>query len=327
MAAKAHDQIGMTFGNQIERIAQMQARDRAPGTFDDVVAAFGKHDGRAMQFVFDAAGDDADHALMPVVAIQADAPSRIDRDACEDRFGFFAHARFNFAARAVHLIQLTRNRHGGGFGAGQEAGNAQTHVIKPAGSIEARPDGKAQIEAARARPRTPRRVENGHDAGASLTGADALEPLFDEDAVVVVEPNHVGHGAERDDVEPLREIGFGLAGKGIALAQLGAQRHQHIKHHADAGEMLAWKGAAGLVRIDDQCVRNRVAGQVVIGDDHFDAQLAGALDAGMAGDAVVDGQNQLRRARGGKIDNLRGQAVTVLKAVGYDEVDNRAHRP
>jgi hypothetical protein len=58
-----------------------------------------------------------------------------------------------------------------------------------------------------------------------------------------------------------------------ALAQLGAQRQQHVEHHADAGDRLALEVAARLVRVDDHApVRQLRAGQVVVGHQHLQAQ-------------------------------------------------------
>jgi hypothetical protein len=61
-------------------------------------------------------------------------------------------------------------------------------------------------------------AEQGAQAGLHLAGADALQALGDEDAVVAVELHHVGHGAERDQVEQAARFGFLAAGgEGAAL--------------------------------------------------------------------------------------------------------------
>src|SRR5207302_10818220 len=67
-----------------------------------------------------------------------------------------------------------------------------------------------------------------------------------------------------------------------ALAELGPQGKHHVEHHADAREALARKRAAGLIGIDDGSgARQLRTGQMVIGDDHLDADPPGrgyALD-------------------------------------------------
>ncbi len=64
-----------------------------------------------------------------------------------------------------------------------------------------------------------------------------LQALGDQDAVVVVELDHVGHGAQRHQIEQLGQVGLGRApSKAPRSAQLGAQREHHVEHHADAGQ-------------------------------------------------------------------------------------------
>jgi hypothetical protein len=55
---------------------------------------------------------------------------------------------------------------------------------------------------------------------------------------------------------------------------------------------------------------------VVVGDQRGDAVLLGAGDAFKAGDAVVDGDDQVGRLLRGDIDDFRRQAVAELEAVG-----------
>jgi hypothetical protein len=65
---------------------------------------------------------------------------------------------------------------------------------------------------------------------------------------------------------------------------------------------------------------------VVVGDQRGDAVLLGAGDAFQAGDAVVDGDDQVGRLLGGDIDDFRRQAVAELEAVGEQEIDIGAER-
>ena len=113
-----------------------------------------------------------------------------------------------------------------------------------------------------------------------------------------------------------------------AGAQFRAQRQQHVEHHADAREVLAREAAARLVRVDDaRGVRQHRAGQVMVGDEHGDAEFVGARHALDARDAVVDGDDQVGRRLRGELDDLRRQPVAVLEAVRHEVVDLRAHRP
>ena len=156
---------------------------------------------------------------------------------------------------------------------GEQALDAERHVGEPAGGVEARARARS-----RGRRRSPRRgVAAGRPRTAPRRPACArrrgcAQSLRDEEAVVGVEPHHVGHGAERDQVEQRGEVRLVARVERAARAQLGAQREQHVEHHADAGDVLARETAAGLVRIDDaRRRRQRAPGQVVVGHQHLDA--------------------------------------------------------
>ena len=77
------------------------------------------------------------------------------------------------------------------------------------------------------------------------------QALRHESPVVVVEAHHVGDRAERHEVEQTREVRLRAAGESAARAQLRPQLQHRIEHDTDAGQVLARKPAAGLIRIDD----------------------------------------------------------------------------
>jgi hypothetical protein len=58
---------------------------------------------------------------------------------------------------------------------------------------------------------------------------------------------------------------------------------------------------------------------VMVGDQHGDAQFVGARHSLDAGDAVVNGDDEIGRALGRQFDDFRRQAVAVFEAV-RDEV-------
>ena len=138
----------------------------------------------------------------------------------------------------------------------------------------------------------------------------------------MVELDHVGHGAQGDQVQQVCQVGLGLAFKGAAVAQLGAQGQHGVEHHPHAGQGLAREGAAGLVGIDDHIrLGQLVAGQVVVGDDGGDAVLPRGGHAFDAGDAVIHGDQQVGLHAGGQFDDGRGEAVAVFEAVGNQVAD------
>ena len=91
--------------------------------------------------------------------------------------------------------------------------------------------------------------------------------------------------------------------------------------------MLPGKRATTLIGIDDQRGRGkRGRRQVMIGDQHLDAERRRRSDAVVARDAVVDGHDEARRERGRLRDDLRREPVAVFESVRHEEIDDGAHR-
>lgn len=124
----------------------------------------------------------------------------------------------------------------------------------------------------------------------------------------MVEPDDIGDSPQRDQIEQRGEPGFAASaalGKPVARAQFGAQRQHNVEDDADSGEMLAGEVAVREIRVDDTVGgRQLVAWQVVVGDQRRDPQLPGAGHAVDAGDAVVDGDDQVRLARCRQVDDV-----------------------
>ena len=71
----------MALGEQVQRVAQVKARDRAARSLERAIAAAREHEGRAVHALLQARRDDADHAVgiaerQQVLAEQADADRR-----------------------------------------------------------------------------------------------------------------------------------------------------------------------------------------------------------------------------------------------------------
>ena len=84
---------------------------------------------------------------------------------------------------------------------GEQAFDAERHVGQAPGGVQARPDREAEVGSARLARIAPGDREQRGDARLHAAGADPLQPVRDEAAVVAVEADDVGDGAERDQVE------------------------------------------------------------------------------------------------------------------------------
>ena len=282
------------------------------------------------------------------------SPSR--HQVFERGLGLFAHAGFDFAPFTVDRIELLREVGSARRVVGDEALDAERHVGQAAGGVDARAEREAEVEGRCARGLAlGHGVERGHTGG-HAAGADALDALGDEAAIVAVELDDIGHGTEGNQVEQRVElglcngppralctrptkggaIGLGRPGadhgvKAAARAQCSACGQQHIEHHADAGDRLARESAARLVRVDDAVRVGQLhhaadqRRQVVVGDEHIEAARTRMRHTVEAGNAVVHGDEQLRFLCERQIDDRRRQAVAVHGAVGHD-IRQRARR-
>ena len=120
-------------------------------------------------------------------------------DLLHQHLGLLAHAGLDVAPLAVDAIEFGRELGGARRVVGEQALDAESHVGEPARGVQARPEREAEVERARALVPARGHVEQRRDARLHAAGADALEALRDEAAVVRVEPDDVGHRAERDE--------------------------------------------------------------------------------------------------------------------------------
>ena len=224
MAAEAQQHAGVALGHQVQRIAQVKAGDRAARALELVLLARRlagrEHEGRAVQLVLDARGDDAHHAFVEVGVEHADGGGRLlafVEQRFHDLHRLLAHAALDVAALAVDRVQRARQLVAARRVVGQQAFDAQRHVRQPAGGVDARAEREAEVErGGDLRVARRRREQAGQPAGQGA-GADALQALGDQPPVVGVELDHVGHGAQRHQRQQAVELGLGLLVEHAAL--------------------------------------------------------------------------------------------------------------
>ena len=329
VAAKAQQHIGVAFGEQIQRIAQMKTGDRAARALELMRLALGlaggKHKGGAVQPVFDARGDDADHAFVKFGVKHADGrrgAAAVLAQPLGQGKGLLAHIALQVLALAVDAVQRLGQFQRLAKVVGQQAFDADGHVRQAPRRIDARPQGKAKILRAGLLPSFARRLVQRPHPGGHVAFANAQQPLIDQAAVVRVQPHHVGHRAQGHQGQQGIELGLGRGGVGPAFAQQRPQLQQHIKHHAHPRQAFAGKAAAGLVGIDHGLGRGQLGtGQVVVGHQHLQAQALRLAHPGDAADAVVHGDQQAVALGGHAPGDGGREAVAVLHPVGHFVAD------
>ena len=338
VTTKFAQQIGVALGHCVQRVADVQTRHRARRALDFILARLGEDDHRPVQAVLDPRGEDADHPRMPVRLEQAQAhgqPGVLGQfHFVEDEHRFGLHFRLDITPLAIQFVQPLRQQQGRVRVVGEQAFDAQRHVLQPPGGIQPWAEGEAQIRRHQLLRAALGDADQRTDAGTALAPADARQALGDEDAVVVLQRHHVGHRAQRHQIQQAGQVGLidAAFGEPARLAQPRAQGQHDVEDHPHAGRALGGEGIAGPVGIDDGVRRwQGLAGQVVVGDQHAHAQRPGRRHAVEAGDAVVHRDQQIGLARRSHGDDLRRQSVAVFEAVGHQIVHLRrphgAQRP
>ena len=238
-------------------------------------------------------------------------------------FSLFAHAVLHRPPLTVDRIERLRQFRGPLGVVGAQALDAQGHVGQPTGGVDARAQRKTEVLCGGLRGVASGHMEQGLQAGLQPAAADALEALCDQATVVGIELHHIGHSAQGHQIQQLVQSGLAAFIEYAALSQFSPQGQQHIEHDAHAGQVLAGKGAAALVRVHDHIGIGCVVGrQVVVGDHHLESQGASVGYACRAGDAVVHGDEHIRAgcACEGQVDDGRRKPVAVHAAVGHHVV-------
>ena len=105
------------------------------------------------------------------------------------------------------------------------------------------------------------------------------------------------------------------------LVDVCAERAQQLVRDTGAAEL--GKGIARRARCDDRAVRKRLAGTMVVGDDHVEPERLRARDLLDRGDPAVDGQDERVALLGEPLDRLARQAVALVEAARKMPVDVR----
>ena len=213
------------------------------------------------------------------------------------------------APLAVGAVQLLRDL-GGAVGVGGQ------HQLDPGvGAVEA-PRGVDPRRQAEAEVALVDALDLAARSGDQRPQADPLpaaglgDALPDERAVLAAKGHEVGDRGEGDEVE-VGEVGR------VDIGPLAKGRGELVGDRRRA-ELL--ERIAGDPRVQDRAVRQALAGLVVVGDDHFDAELAGKGDLVGAADAAVGGQQQACSRGGEAADGVRGEPVAVGEPVRYEPV-------
>ena len=225
-------------------------------------------------------------------------------------------------ALAVEAVELGGDTRAFGRIVLHEQIDAERGASDAAAGIDARPQQKAEMPRFR-RAAEPREI---HERGQPdiVPPPQRKQALGDEGAVEALERHHIGHGAERDQIEEAEEIGLRtLERPKSARAQRAVERNDSHEHEADGGEMAELRQVIEPVGIDHgERGRKHFVGLMVVDHDDVEAELARFCERLVAGGAAIDSDEQARALRGERADRLRVRSVAFEQAVG--NVDDRS---
>lgn len=125
----------------------------------------------------------------------------------------------------------------------------------------------------------------------ALAGLNASQSPGHDNPVISIQRHHIRDAAQCNKIEIVRQVWWRpiIVLKPVAFAQSCPQRQQNIEYDPDAGQAFAWKFISTLLRIDD-CIGigQYCRRQVVVGNEHFDIQCMGMINADITGDAIID---------------------------------------
>jgi hypothetical protein len=317
----------MPLADEVERIAQVKAVDRAARSLQRAVLAEREDEARPVQAILQARGDDADDAF--VERRIEDRERGLDRAAQREgavdlRLGVLAHRRLERAPLAVdgveHRRELVRAR---GVVA-EQALDAERHVGQRPAAFRRGPIAKPKSAALAWRGSRPATANSAATPGCMRPARIRFSPCATRQRLLRSRRTTSATVPSATRSSKASSRGCAAQGELAALAQLGAKREQDIEGDADAGEVLAREGAARLVRIDDHVGGRQddaavaLHRQVVVGDDDREPRRLRVGDAVEAGDAVVDGHQHVGALGEDEVDDLRRQPVAVDAPVGDD---------
>ena len=234
------------------------------------------------------------------------------------RHSLFLHPRLDRPPLLVERIEPRGERERFGHRVGDQATDAERHVIETPRRVQSRTGSETEIRGDHVDQCLVADLQQGaHPCGAA-SGADTREALRHEHPIVGVERHDVRDRAECDEIEPVRRR------RQRRVTERPMQGGHHVEGHADTGQRGRGKTRVWQIRVDDHVGRRQLGtGKVMIGDEHVDTERACRGDAGQAGDTVVDGDDQRRLLRRGERDDLRRQSVPELEAVRHQKIDIR----
>ncbi|KAG1443927.1 hypothetical protein G6F57_017957 [Rhizopus arrhizus] len=249
MAAELADQVGMALGHEVPRVAQVHVGNRTARAADFVVARRRESQRGAPEFLFQAGGDQAHHARVPVGIEQAGRHRplsiHVQHHAGQRLLGVVGHRLLHRAPFRIDLLKCLRDVACLPWVLGQQQRDAQRHVFQPARSVQARPKCEADVGGGQPCGIAATGFDQGAQADTALPGTQPAQARTDQRTIVRVQRHQVGDGAHRHQVQQRGQVRPLAIGEDTGLAHLPAQRHQNASPSRFGSTMTSAGGSCG----------------------------------------------------------------------------------
>ena len=210
---------------------------------------------------------------------------------------------------------------------GRQELDRQLGLAEPAGRVEPRTDREGNVFAGERRLLVEaRHVLERLDAG-HRPMSQAIQPVPHQHAVFIHQRHDVGHRADRREPHRPHQIVPHRLADALRLARPLAKRPgelQRDRRPAQTGERIRAARQAGMH--DRRRARQPLARLVMIRDDQRQSTLGGRLGFGDAGDAAVDGDDDLRPFERERPHRVVIESVAFVDAIGHVVVGVRAQQ-
>jgi len=306
-------ELAEQFGHRFQRLQQMKHGDAAPRALRQPVFD-PQHERGPVKPLHHAAGDDSHHAAMPAFAREHQGGIHIgDRllDALlEDRLGDLA---LGLLAVFIQLVELFGQRSRLNGIVGEKHFDHIGGAGHASGCVDARRDAKCHLPGAgRGTRLESRHVEQRAQARIPHVAQPFQSALHDH-AVFAGKRHHIGHRGNRHQLQ--QRIDQPLAPRRVP-AQGRNECVDQLQRHARAAQVLFRVSAIGTIGIEHgRGGRQLGFRQMVIGDDHVDAQPSRVFHHRVRPDAGIHADDEGHSARGGLLHHFTAHAVAVAQAV------------